>query len=420
MTRRNVHASSTQSSMAGWSSLLLITGLTTIGVATFAQESDDVTNSFSWRVQLGDLEVQGRWESNMQRYGRVWGQQLQMVAESDLDAALTLQYYDAQWVFEQISEYLQEPDPWLEYAEAAEEIYVNRYLRPSNFRAQGFRRFPHGLLSDFQRSGDITLEEIGLLRDRPAFSNLSEYRNKHFGACESMSREVAYALQAHVVAEKAGLPRLSDQPDGLLSFLLRWMEAHFYQWQQGHYGEYDSDCQQAESFRFAPFMAGLSLHALIEFVDWESNNNRDPNLLWSASHWPTIETMIDEFLIWLHAEATVQSGPLQGQLLWVEKGAFEATFRYQDRGNSENTAPAWDVGNLIAPAYGWLGYQFAQSTSIDDKVKSLRMFEIGDKLFAGNVLNAWIEGQARTFNQTYRWSFDYVRWRVLANEAIGN
>jgi hypothetical protein len=54
----------------------------------------------------------------------------------------------------------------------------------------------------------------------------------------------------------------------------------------------------------------------------------------------------------------------------------------------------------IAPAYAWL-WQLTGAP---------RHLERGDAIFAGGVRRAWI-GAGKAFSQSYRWSFDFVKWR---------
>ena len=359
------------------------------------------------------------WVTEMESVGHTWGQALNPAGGASFNDRLAWQYYDSQWIFQQVSQFRSETEPWSTYARYAEQVYRDEHLIPAQFRTQGFRRFPHGLLNDYLAGSDTTLNQVRQIRDEPAFSNLFEFRNQFHGNCEAMSREIAYAMQSNITAEKAGEPRKTEQGVDMYTMYLPWIEAHFYQWRNGGYGNYNSDCSQAEGFRFAPFMAGLSLHALIEFIDWELQNGRDPDSYWASSHWPDSFTMIDEFLDWIYTESTVRSGSRSGQKMWfVDSSTGLGTFRLQDRGEGEATDPAWELGNLIGPAYGWLGLQYARRGTKDDRLRAVELFIIGDQIFAGAVANAWVEGNGKFYNQNYRWSFDYIEWRREAHQLL--
>jgi hypothetical protein len=56
---------------------------------------------------------------------------------------------------------------------------------------------------------------------------------------------------------------------------------------------------------------------------------------------------------------------------------------------------------LIAPAYAWLWQVTGDMTYVTR----------GDEIFVGGVLYAWLDG-GKQFSQSYRWSFDYVKWRT--------
>jgi hypothetical protein len=344
------------------------------------------------------------WLDKMQTYGHQWGQSMDPSGGASMNDRLSWQYYDGQWVFQQIGEYLGEAEPWATYADYAEQLYRDEYLEPS-YAAQGYRRFPHGLYYDYLNGGDTTLVQINKLRDNPSFSNLSEYHDQYNGVCENMSREIAYLVLNHVVSEQAGAARKQESGKPMLETLIPWMEAHFHEWKVGGHDVYAGSCTTIEDpYRFAPFMAGLNLHALIDFYDWEVGHGRDPNAYWAGNHWPDMETMIEEFLVWMYFDSTTQTG----QRMWVDETAEYGTFRYEDRGD---VSPAWDLNNLIAPAYAWLGLHYANGGSPADIDKALLYFDIGDRIFAGAAVNAWLAGSGKQFNQSYRWSFKYVQWR---------
>ena len=64
-----------------------------------------------------------------------------------------------------------------------------------------------------------------------------------------------------------------------------------------------------------------------------------------------------------------------------------------------------DLNLLVAPMYAWL---YAQTGNVTYR-------DMADALFVGGVNGAWIapDGPNKQYNQNYRWSFDYVKWRGL-------
>jgi hypothetical protein len=77
------------------------------------------------------------------------------------------------------------------------------------------------------------------------------------------------------------------------------------------------------------------------------------------------------------------------------------TFKYTDKKMSHGgDDPASDLNLLVVPLYGWL-YEMTG----DDKYR-----ERGDRIFAAGILGGYLN-DPKHFNQNYRWSFDYVKWR---------
>jgi hypothetical protein len=163
-----------------------------------------------------------------------------------------------------------------------------------------------------------------------------------------------------------------------------------------------------------PFMAGLTMKALIDFYEWEVESGRNPNAFWDDptddNSWPTVVAALSDFTNWLYAEAEVRAqggAPAQyvGQRLW-DSGA--EAFRYADRyspyeGQSPDVVSAApDLNMLIAPAYAWVYKQTGSETA---RIQ-------GDAIFAGGVRNACLNCGGKQFNQSYIYSFDYVRWRL--------
>jgi hypothetical protein len=85
------------------------------------------------------------------------------------------------------------------------------------------------------------------------------------------------------------------------------------------------------------------------------------------------------------------------QHTWV---AADSAFVYEFVPGKPLAAGAPDLNLLIAPVYGWV---YAQT---GDPLYITR----GDQVFAGGVQGAWLD-QGKQFNQSYRWSMDYLKWR---------
>jgi len=341
------------------------------------------------------------WLTNMNTYGRQWGDYLNPASGRSNDQLLEAVYYDGEWVFSQIAAQLKQTAPWDTYTTWARQAYVDKYLVPNGYKAAGYRRFSHGMYTTFKNGGPITLAQLTLVRDNPAFSRLAEYQNEYAGTLESISRELAYAIQANINAEKAGAPRAVENGRARVEVMVGWMDEHFKQWQTGTYLAADP------APRFAPFMAALSAHALIEFVEWEEANGRDPNRVWPGTYAPTIEASLKKLYTWMRDQSTVRTGVGAGQRMYVVQNGLHA-LRYQDVGaSSDDVQPAYDLGGLLAYSYAWIGQRYAAGNAAE-RAEAQKLMETADELFVGNVRNGYIVGMAKLFNQSYRLSFLYT------------
>lgn len=344
------------------------------------------------------------WEKNMVQFGHKWGRYLNPTSGHDEADQLQATYYDAAWVFYRISDYARQQEPWYTYAARAIDVYRGGYLEKAGYSVPGYWRFPHGLVEDVSRGGGTSGEAIRLIRDRPAFSNLYELRSDsgYYGNWEAMSREVAYVIQANIAAERHGLDRVLDSGVPRLEPLIGFVEVQLHEWRTQQFASPDGG-------RFAPFMFGLTAHALIEFYEWEVENGRDPNAMWPGRHWADIVTALEDVSAWAFRDAKVRSGRLAGESMWVPsyKGSGGlGAFRYDDTASgSQEIAP--DLNLLVAPVYAWL-YKSTGNRDFRD---------MGDAVFSGGVRNASVGWNGKIFNQNYRWSFDFIRWR---EEAPGN
>jgi hypothetical protein len=125
-----------------------------------------------------------------------------------------------------------------------------------------------------------------------------------------------------------------------------------------------------------PFMVGLAAEALIQY--WQES--RDPRVP------PAIKTAMDELWDWA----------------WVPA---DKSFFYESTGNTSSGAP--DLNLLIAPAFAWL-YMLTGDPLYQQR---------GDLVFEGGVEGAWLD-QGKQFSQNYRWSFDFVDWRLNPKPPI--
>ncbi len=354
-----------------------------------------------------------QWESNMTEWGNHWGVYLQTYnppTNGGMDEQEGI-YYDAQRIYFQIADYTGQEEPWNTHAQEAERVYrVYLDARFNNtgtipYFVQGWRRFSHGIRMDAERTDDpISVAGVLKMRDNGSFTNVLTTSYRDVWHYERRSREIAYMILAHINAEKFGHPR---QEEALAHYVTMAMK-HFDEWITETYAD-------AEKHRLAPFMVGLASEALIEFYEWEIENERDPLALFThpaVAYNPTrtITQAIQQIAYNMRYTATVESGDNAGKPMWVEDmggtannwndtgGTGYSTLRYESILKAKPT-PVLNL--LIAPLYAWVYKQTGEADYI----------EIGDKLWEAGVALTNVGWNTKIFNQNYRWSFKYIEWR---------
>jgi hypothetical protein len=324
------------------------------------------------QTRTGGIPLLAEWEQGMQRWGRHWGAYLADERNSD-QQRFKATYYDAQRVFYQIADYTGETSPWYDYAEIAEALYEDGYCARHDYRTAGWQRFPHGLYEDWRRTGDEnSRHSVQRLRDAPAFSNIEVGNHARKWRQARYSREIAYAIHAQLLAERTGAPRQRHRLEALVDTALH----HLHIWRTGDFEVRD------ERWRFRqPFMFGLTGEALIAYYQASEAAKRPDKRIP-----PALAQTADWF--------------------WDNLWEGEA-FAYVDRdlNGVGRRRPAPDLNLLIAPVYAWLYYETGE----------LRHRERADAIFAGGVRQACLKCSAKIFNQNYRWSFDYVAWRLAGD-----
>jgi hypothetical protein len=301
-----------------------------------------------------------RWESQMTEYGAKHCALLQDTSRSGEDR-FNATYYDAERVYYQMADYTRD-SRWLACAQAAEQVYRDGYVFANNGRVPGYVLFPHGLWMDLVRNKDgQSKQALSLLATEAAFA--ADASPGSF-ADPVFSREVAYNLQAKLLAQEvgagnfdAGIRRLADEA-------FRHMDAWFIS-------------KSAPYVR--PFMVGLTSEALILL----HTKTGDPRVL------PAIQMAMN--WLWDHC--------------WLPNDeAFMYTDRPHETGGQE-AAP--DVNLIVAPAFGWL-YKMTGNPVYAQR---------GDQIFAGGAKKAFLNN-GKQFNQSYRFSFSYVAWRLGRPDPI--
>jgi hypothetical protein len=370
------------------------------------------------------------WEDQMVRYGKKWGPSMHPV-KAPADERQLNAYYDALYIYLRIMDYTGDREPWLSYAAWARNAWVQeRYQRPQ-YNMSGYHRFSLGMLEDFQRDNitlkaaepvagttPLTLKDMESIRDLGAFGLPQQFDGIYCGSCSNISRELAYGLVATVVSERAGLPRVSHNAfntgeEPRLKTYVRWAGRHMEQWRFASYKKRGYQPDETTHY-MQPFMTGITMKALIDFYEWETESGRDPNAYWEDptddGSWPTIVAALADFANWLYTDAKVRAdggtpSKYVGDRMWDESaGGFRYADRYtpQEGETPDVVSGAPDLNLLIAPVYGWLYKQTGED----------RFRVEGDDIFAQGVRNASPDWGSKQFNQQYFYGFDYVRWRA--------
>ncbi len=296
-----------------------------------------------------------QWEAQMLQYGRQHCQTLQ--SSSNFDLKLNATYYDAEWVYYQIADYTRDSS-WHNCARAAEVVYRDQYAKPANGGVPGYWNFTHGLAEDYLRTDDAQSRAALVAIAHNAAYAPDSTPLSYSQHCD-YSREVAYTIMAYLNAELVGEPRRAR-----LSAMVDQALGHMDQWFVSRTAPY-----------IRPFMVALTSHALISYHDQVGDRDMVP--------------VIQRALDWLW------------QNTWLPgSGAFMYTDRWHSSGGTE---PAPDLNLLIAPAYAWLYHQTGNDI----------YRQRADQIFAGGVRQAYLVN-AKQFNQNYRWSFAYLKWRNSA------
>jgi hypothetical protein len=300
-----------------------------------------------------------QWEANMRTYGKLHVDRDYIGCCGEFTGPW---YYDGARAFLQMADYTGDPT-FLDFARRINEAYRDNMLITEGSRK--YAVYPHGLRSFYLRFGDQqALEALRVLHETPGYT----YR-AHWGAPWNASREMAYGLSLHVVAESVGIPRrietsLGFEPgESLFGEHVAIVLGQFEQW------------FVSETARYVyPFMVGLSAEALIDYYEATGDLEVPPLLKLAA------DKMYPNPLTW--HEGT------------------ESMMIVEEVDGNVTRGPAPDLNMMIAPLYGWV-YQ---------QTGDVKYRDIGDRIFASGASRAYLEN-GKQFTQNYRWSFKYLEWR---------
>jgi hypothetical protein len=269
------------------------------------------------------------------------------------------------WYYDGIRVYYQiadytNDDSWNACAGYVKNVY-RPYVLDNNGAIPGWRLFPHGLCEDYLKTGAEDSRDAVIL-----MSQNSAYASHGGGVDPALVRETAYLIHAYRIAQLLGAAEHENYLTAV-DFAL----GHIDQW----------FVSKTEPY-MQPFMVGLASEALIQYHE----ETKDPRIP------PVIKIAMDGIWDWA----------------WIPE---DKAFFYESTGDTSSGAP--DLNLLIAPAYAWL-YRMTGDPVYQER---------GDLIFEGGVEGAWLD-QGKQFSQNYRWSFDFVRWRLnpdpCENDADGD
>ena len=305
------------------------------------------------------------------------------------DSLLAATYYDAIAVYLQIAQYTHDTATWMPCVQAAKLHYRDKYVLRTDLMGAvpGYWNFTRGVTLDSQLNGDAVSENAEILLSQKA-TYAGDATDVSWTVSPARGREVAYAIRAYLNAEKLGQPRrarLAVLINQAFGYVNQWFISKSYRCEPTVCSPTSPPAEAAGQYYVQPFMAGLTMEALIMYYD------ATPNAPERARTLSAIKTSAD----WLWANAWVA----HDQAFWYENWAPDAS-------QLPTRSGAPDLNLLIAPAYAWLYHVTGDGRYRDQ----------GDQIFAGGVTKAFLDNP-KQFDQNYISSFDYVKWRTLTNPA---
>jgi len=299
--------------------------------------------------------------------------------------------YDGMRVYQQIGDYqyyvlgTDNRAHWDRCAQLAMEPYKDTMIGTKGGIVAEPNQFPYGMAMNYLRTGDSTQQQaVDILATNEA------YDLYYSGSVYAESARVsAYMWDDRLAAEIDGAQRV-------VPFLLRGVDVMLGYLDQSYNLSLSNPNQQ--EYDIHPFLIGLDMEALITYyeLDLAEGNTPDARIpleikkvldWWEATQYiPANHTLAYDAYDW----------PVNPQL--VPGTLYNAT----------------ELNDLVATAWAWYWYKTNNTTYLNQ----------GDDLFS----NVWGSAGGQTsgggtgwtysvkeFNQVYKWSFDYVRWRSGKN-----
>jgi len=302
--------------------------------------------------------------------------------------------YDGGRVYQQVADYDQyhqqqykqtDPNEWQRCAELAMEPYKDMTIGTAAGFVAEPNQFPFGMAMHYLRTEDPTYQAaVNLLANNEA------YDLYYSGSVYAESVRVsAYMMDDRLANEIIGVPRDS-------AFMLRAVDVMLGYLDQSYNLSLSNPNQQ--EYDIHPFMVGLAMEALITYYELDLAEGNTPDA--------RIPLEIKKTLDWWRATQYIPSTHT------LAYGAYDLPEKPALVGGT--LFDATELNDLVATAYAWYWYKTNNNTYLNE----------GDDLFS----NVWDSANGQTvggdsgwtysvkeFNQIYKGSFDYVRWRSGQN-----
>ena len=307
--------------------------------------------------------------------------------------------YDGGRVYQQIADYdyntpgmpgYQDPthrDHWKRCAQMVLDPFKNAWIATRGSVIIEPDIHPYGLEMYYLRTGDATaLQAINFMSGQSPWGVSYALSSLPYSA-----RATGYIMDAALAAEIAGQPRVTAMLPRTADIVLGYLD---------QMRNLDFTNPNTQLFDGHPFMIGAAMEALIDYYELDQAEGNTPDA--------RIPLEIKKTLDWLAANAYVPA-------------THTLVYNFYDLPRDPSLVGGADfsgteLNDLVAPAYAWYWSQTGDAASLAS----------GDDLFNhafdsasfynpnGYLGNGWT-WSAKEFNQIYKWSFDFVRWRTLPN-----
>ncbi len=302
--------------------------------------------------------------------------------------------YDGGRIYQQVSDYdywvlgdrdQQHLAEWPRCAQLVLGPYQNTTIGTEGAFVMEPNQFPFGMEMNYLRTGDSTMQAaVNLLANNPIY-------DLYFSAAvyPTSVRVSAYMMDDRLASELVGSPRNS-------AFALRAVDVLLGYLDQSYNLSFNNPNQQG--YLTHPFLIGTAMEALITYYELDLAEGNTPDARIPLE----IKKVLDwweatQYIRFTHTLAyNVYDVPMDPTL--VGGALYDAT----------------ELNDLVAPAFAWYWYESNDTTYLNegDDLFSHVFDSAGGQNRGGG--NGWTWA-VKEYNQVYKWSFDYVRWRSGQN-----